>query len=108
MNLRDRDLVSIQEARELAARAAAAQKKFAPFSQAQVDAVVEACAKAAADSSELLARTAVERGCGRLDWAVLDWNTPSIGFYKSLGAVAVDEWTTFRLTGAALERLAGE
>ena len=60
MNLRDRDLVSIQEARELAARAAAAQKTFTTFSQAQVDAVVEACAKAAADSSELLARTAVE------------------------------------------------
>jgi acetaldehyde dehydrogenase (acetylating) len=60
LSLRDRDLVSIQEARELAARAAAAQKKFAAFSQAQVDAVVEACAKAAADNSELLARTAVE------------------------------------------------
>jgi acetaldehyde dehydrogenase (acetylating) len=60
LSLRDRDLISIQEARELAARAAAAQKKFATFSQAQVDAVVEACAKAAAESSELLARTAVE------------------------------------------------
>jgi len=60
LTLRDRDLVSIQEARELAARAAAAQKKFAKFSQAQVDAVVEACAKAAVDNSELLARTAVE------------------------------------------------
>ena len=60
MNLRDRDLVSIQEARELAARAAAAQKKFSAFSQEQVDAVVEACAKAAADNAEPLARTAVE------------------------------------------------
>jgi GNAT superfamily N-acetyltransferase len=54
-----------------------------------------------------LARTTLERGCARLDWAVLDWNQPSIGFYLSLGAVAQDEWTTFRLTGAALERLAG-
>ena len=53
-----------------------------------------------------LAGTALERGCGRLEWAVLDWNEPSIGFYKGLDAVALDEWTTFRLTGAALERLA--
>jgi GNAT superfamily N-acetyltransferase len=54
-----------------------------------------------------LAHTTLERGCARLDWAVLDWNKPSIGFYLRLGAVAQDEWTTFRLTGAALERLAG-
>ncbi len=54
-----------------------------------------------------LARTTIERGCARLDWAVLDWNQPSIGFYVSLGAVALDEWRTFRLAGAALERLAG-
>jgi acetaldehyde dehydrogenase (acetylating) len=60
LSLRDRDLISIQEARELAARAAAAQKKFAAFSQEQVDAVVEACAKAAAENAEPLARTAVE------------------------------------------------
>ena len=60
MSLRDRDLISIQEARELAARAAAAQKKFAAFSQEQVDAIVEACAKAAAENAEPLARTAVE------------------------------------------------
>jgi len=60
LSLRDRDLISIQEARELAARAAAAQKKFAAFSQGQVDAIVEACAKAAADNAEPLARTAVE------------------------------------------------
>ena len=53
-----------------------------------------------------LAQTALERGCGRLDWAVLDWNEPSIGFYHSLGAVALDQWTTFRMTGAALEKLA--
>lgn len=54
-----------------------------------------------------LARTTLERGCARLDWAVLDWNAPSIGFYRSLGAVALEEWTTFRLSGEALERLAG-
>lgn len=60
MSLRDRDLISIQEARELAARAAAAQKKFAAFSQEQTDAIVEACAKAAAENAEPLARTAVE------------------------------------------------
>jgi GNAT superfamily N-acetyltransferase len=53
-----------------------------------------------------LAQTTVRRGGARLDWAVLDWNAPSIGFYRSLGAVALDEWTTFRLTGAALEKLA--
>lgn len=47
-----------------------------------------------------------ERGCGRLEWEVLDWNAPSIGFYKSLGAVAMDEWTRYRVTGAALEKLA--
>ncbi len=55
-----------------------------------------------------LARATLERGCARLDWAVLDWNEASIGFYRSLGAVAQDEWTIFRLSGAALERLAGE
>jgi GNAT superfamily N-acetyltransferase len=54
-----------------------------------------------------LARTALERGCARLDWAVLDWNEPSIGFYRSLGAVALDEWITYRLAGEALERPAG-
>jgi acetaldehyde dehydrogenase (acetylating) len=60
LSLRDRDLISIQEARELAARAAAAQKKFATFSQEQVDVIVEACAKSAAENAEPLARTAVE------------------------------------------------
>jgi acetaldehyde dehydrogenase (acetylating) len=60
LSLRDRDLISIQEARELAARAAAAQKKFAAFSQEQVDVIVEACAKSAAENAEPLARTAVE------------------------------------------------
>jgi len=53
-----------------------------------------------------LAQVAEERGCGRLDWSVLDWNEPSIGFYKKLGAKALDEWTTFRLTGPDLAKLA--
>jgi GNAT superfamily N-acetyltransferase len=53
-----------------------------------------------------LAKTAVERDCGRLEWAVLDWNEPSINFYKSLGAVHKHEWQIFRLTGAALTDLA--
>ena len=53
-----------------------------------------------------LAQTTLERGGARLDWAVLDWNEPSIGFYRSLGAVALDEWTTFRMSGAALQKLA--
>jgi acetaldehyde dehydrogenase (acetylating) len=60
LSLRDRDLISIQEARELVARAAAAQEKFSAFSQEEVDSVVEACAKAAVDNVETLARTAVE------------------------------------------------
>ena len=55
-----------------------------------------------------LARTAVERGCARLDWAVLDWNEPSIGFYLGLGAQRMDAWTTFRLSGDALQQLAQE
>lgn len=54
-----------------------------------------------------LARTALERRCARLEWAVLDWNAPSIAFYESLGAQPLDEWRTFRLTGAALEQLGG-
>jgi GNAT superfamily N-acetyltransferase len=53
-----------------------------------------------------LARLAVERGCGRVEWSVLDWNEPAIGFYRSLGATALTEWTTNRLTGDALHRLA--
>jgi GNAT superfamily N-acetyltransferase len=53
-----------------------------------------------------LARTALERGCARLDWAVLDWNEPAIGFYRALGAVGQDDWNLMRLSGAALERLA--
>lgn len=53
-----------------------------------------------------LAAIATERGCGRLEWAVLDWNTPAIEFYKSLGAVPVSDWTIFRVTGDALTKLA--
>jgi len=53
-----------------------------------------------------LARLAAERGCGRLEWSVLDWNEPAIGFYKKLGAVPMEDWTIFRLTGDALTRLA--
>jgi len=53
-----------------------------------------------------LARLAEQRRCGRFEWAVLDWNTPSIGFYKGLGARPMDEWTVFRLTGESLSDLA--
>lgn len=55
-----------------------------------------------------LAGIAVERGCGRLEWSVLDWNTDAIQFYESLGARAMDEWTVYRVTGPALAQLAGE
>ena len=55
-----------------------------------------------------LARIARERGCQRLEWWVLDWNEPALGFYRSLGARAMDEWTVYRLTGEPLERLASE
>jgi GNAT superfamily N-acetyltransferase len=54
-----------------------------------------------------LAQIAVERGCARMDWAVLDWNAPAIAFYESLGARAVADWTIFRLTGPGLTNLAG-
>ena len=53
-----------------------------------------------------LAKLAVERGCARFEWSVLDWNDPAIGFYKSLGATPMDEWTVFRLDGNALATLA--
>ena len=53
-----------------------------------------------------LARITVERGCGRLEWACLDWNRPGIDFYLSLGAVPMDEWTTYRVTGETLQQLA--
>jgi GNAT superfamily N-acetyltransferase len=49
-----------------------------------------------------IARIAVARGCARVEWAVLDWNAPAIAFYRSLGAVAKDEWTVYRLDGDAL------
>ncbi len=55
-----------------------------------------------------LAKTTVERDCGRLEWAVLDWNEPSIGFYKNLGAMHKSEWQIFRLTGDALVALADQ
>jgi GNAT superfamily N-acetyltransferase len=54
-----------------------------------------------------VAKLAKERGCGRLEWSVLDWNEPAIGFYKSLGASPVRGWTVYRVTGEALEDLAG-
>ena len=54
-----------------------------------------------------LAKLAVERRCGRFEWAVLNWNKPSISFYESLGARPMDEWTVYRLDGDALKRLAG-
>ncbi len=55
-----------------------------------------------------LARIAVERDCARLEWSVLDWNAPSIAFYRSLGARPMDEWTVQRLDGAELRALAAE
>ena len=55
---------------------------------------------------EHLARLARQRGCGRLEWSVLDWNEPAIGFYRRLGARANSDWTGYRLEGEALERLA--
>lgn len=55
-----------------------------------------------------LAAVCAERGLARLEWAVLDWNAPSIAFYRALGAVALDEWTGFRLDGAALVALGRE
>lgn len=53
-----------------------------------------------------LAQITVERGCGRLEWSCLDWNKPSIDFYLFLGAVPMDEWTVYRLTGERLEKMA--
>ena len=55
---------------------------------------------------QALARIAVERGCGRLEWWCLDWNQPSIDFYRSLGAEAMEDWTVYRVAGATLESLA--
>jgi GNAT superfamily N-acetyltransferase len=53
-----------------------------------------------------LARIAIERDCARLEWAVLDWNQLAIDFYKRIGAKPLDDWTVFRMTGSALEKLA--
>jgi GNAT superfamily N-acetyltransferase len=53
-----------------------------------------------------LAKTAADRGCGRLEWAVLDWNEPAIGFYRALGAEPMSDWTVYRLAGAPLAALA--
>ena len=55
-----------------------------------------------------LAKIAVERNCGRLEWAVLDWNVDAIGFYEKLGAKPNSEWTVYRLTGDSLNSLAGQ
>jgi GNAT superfamily N-acetyltransferase len=55
-----------------------------------------------------LAQLAKERGCGRFEWSVLDWNEPSIKFYESLGARPLNEWKTYRLIGEALDKLASE
>lgn len=53
-----------------------------------------------------VAQLAVTRGCGRLEWAVLDWNDPALRFYRSLGAVPMDDWTLYRLSGDALQTVA--
>ena len=55
-----------------------------------------------------LAQIAVERGCGRLEWWCLDWNKPSIDFYLSLGAKAMEDWTVYRIAGETLEQLSAE
>lgn len=55
---------------------------------------------------QYLARLTVERGCGRLEWSALDWNRLAIDFYLKLGAVALDQWTIYRMSGDALQRLA--
>jgi RimJ/RimL family protein N-acetyltransferase len=55
-----------------------------------------------------LARIAVKKGCGRFEWSVLDWNEPAIAFYRSIGAVAMDEWVRYRLAGEALANFAAD
>lgn len=72
------------------------------------DLFVKPAARGQGHGKELLAtlaRLAMQRGCGRLEWAVLDWNKPAIGFYESLGARPNDEWTVYRLTGESLINL---
>jgi GNAT superfamily N-acetyltransferase len=74
------------------------------------DLYVQPAHRSAGLGRALLARLAAvcaDRGLARLEWAVLNWNTPSIGFYGSLGAVAMDDWTVFRLDGTALATLGG-
>ena len=56
---------------------------------------------------QAVAALAVERGCGRFEWAVLDWNAPAIGFYERLGATVMPDWRIARVTGAPLDRLGG-
>jgi hypothetical protein len=63
-------------------------------------------AAASAGLLRQLAGVASERGCGRMEWAVLDWNDLAIGFYRSIGARPMDEWTVYRLTGDDLKRVA--
>ena len=58
--------------------------------------------------TEIQTRIAVDRGCGRFEWSVLDWNAPAIAAYRRAGAVPLDDWTVYRLTGDALKRLAEE
>jgi GNAT superfamily N-acetyltransferase len=53
-----------------------------------------------------IGKLAVERDCGRIEWSVLDWNSPAIGFYESLGAKPVDGWTVYRMTGESIQKLA--
>jgi GNAT superfamily N-acetyltransferase len=75
------------------------------------DLFVQPAARGSGLGKALLARLAalaLERGCARLEWWVLDWNEPSIGFYKSLGARLMDEWTVMRVDGDALKRLGAE
>ncbi len=55
-----------------------------------------------------LAGLAKERGCGRLEWSVLDWNEPAIRLYRGIGAISMDDWTVYRVTGKALEKLAAK
>ena len=72
------------------------------------DLFVQPAARGQGIGKQLLARVAavaIERNCGRLEWAVLDWNQPSIEFYKRLGACAMDDWTVYRMTGESLAAL---
>lgn len=55
-----------------------------------------------------LARVAVTRGCGRMEWSVLDWNEPAIRFYQTIGAQPLDKWTVYRLTGESLQQISAE